>query len=457
MAAGPGPQRGPKGSLLLGHLPELQQDWLGTLRRWQQEYGDFVVARLGPRPAVFVFDPKDAEAILITKYKASRKNFIIRRTQALIGDGLLLSEGEFWRRQRRLMQPAFHRASIDRYAQFMAEVTQERLDQWQDGQALDIHAELVLLTRSIVSRSLFGSDVDDEDREIETTIDRLVNDFSKLTDSPVLIPLAVPTPTNLRFRRDREKLDRLVFRFIERRRREPGDRNDLISMLLRAQDEDGSRMTDRQLRDEVITLFLAGHETTASALTWAIYLLTAYPEAAQRLAQEADRVLGGRPPTAEDVPHLTYAENVFKEAMRLYPPNWIMGRETTEPIEVRGRIIPKGWNLLISPWVIHRDPRWFDEPDTFRPERWESEGVKNLPTCAYLPFGAGPRQCIGRHFAMMEGVIILASIVQRYRLHRDLSRPVVPLPLVSIRPKGGLVVTVERRQRRPADRALQPR
>lgn len=446
MLAGPSIQRSPKGSLFLGHLPQLQQDWLGTLRRWQQEYGDFIPVRLGPYPAVFIFDPEDAETILIAKYKASRKNFIIRRTRALVGNGLLLSEGEFWRRQRRLMQPAFHRASIDRYAGIMTGLTQERLNLWKDGQILDIHSELVLLTRSIVSQSLFGSDVDDEDREIETIIDGLVNDFSKLTDSPVLIPLVVPTPTNLRFRRDREKLDRLVFRFIERRRQQPEDRDDLISILLRAQDEDGSRMTDRQLRDEVITLFLAGHETTASALTWAIYLLTAHPEAAQRLAQEVDRVLGDRPPTAQDVPHLTYAENVFKEAMRLYPPNWLMGREATEPVELRGRTIPKGWNLLISPWVIHRDARWFDDPDAFRPERWETESVKNLPTCAYLPFGAGPRQCIGKHFAMMEAVIILASIAQRYHLHRDLSRPVVPVPLVSIRPQGGLLVTVQRRE-----------
>lgn len=448
MAAGPSTQRSPKGSLILGHLPQLQQDWLGTLRRWQQEYGDFVTVRLGPRPAAFIFDPEDAETILVAKYKASRKNFIIRRTRALIGDGLLLSEGEFWRRQRRLMQPAFHRASIDGYARIMTELTQERLDQWKDGQTLDIHHELVLLTRSIVSRSLFGSDVDDQDREIETIIDRLVNDFSKLTDSPIIIPLVVPIPINLRFRRDRERLDRLVFRFIERRRQQPEDRDDLISILLRAQDENGSRMTDRQLRDQVITLFLAGHETTASALTWAIYLLTAHPEAARRLAQEADRVLGDRPPTAQDVPHLTDAENVFKEAMRLYPPNWLMGRETTEPMELRGRTIPKGWNLLISPWVIHRDARWFDEPDEFRPERWESERVKALPTGAYLPFGAGPRQCIGRHFAMMEAVIILSSIAQRYQLHRDLSRPVVPVPLVSIRPKGGLLVTVQRREDR---------
>ena len=201
-------------------------------------------------------------------------------------------------------------------------------------------------------------------------------------------------------------------------------------MLLTAQDEDGTKMTDRQVRDEVMTLFLAGHETTASALTWAVYLLTQHPDIAKRLADEVDRVLGDRPPTGQDVPNLPYTEAVFKEAMRLYPAAWLMGREVVTPCEIRGYTIPKGWNLLISQWVIHRDPRWFEAPDEFRPERWESERTKDLPACAFMPFGVGPRQCIGRHFAMMEGVIILAAMAQRFELHRDLSRPVVPVPLV---------------------------
>lgn len=206
-------------------------------------------------------------------------------------------------------------------------------------------------------------------------------------------------------------------------------------------------MTDRQVRDEAMTLFLAGHETTASALTWAVYFLTQHPESAERLKEEVDRVLGDRPPTAEDAPQLAYTEAVLKEAMRLYPAAWIMGREVVTPCEIRGYTIPKGWNLLISQWVIHRDARWFDRPDEFIPERWYSERIKDLPECAYMPFGAGPRQCIGRHFAMMEGVIILSMLAQRYDLRRDLSRPVKAVPLVSIRPEDGLWVTVTRRKR----------
>lgn len=434
-----------KGSFLLGHLAELQQDWLGTLLRWQQEYGDFVPVRLGPRPAVLIFDPIDAEEILVHKYKHFRKNFILRRTRPLVGNGLLLSEGEFWLRQRRLAQPAFHKARIALYAETMAELAVEALDRWKDVAAVDIHAEMMQLTRSIVSRCLFGSDLEPGDEAIETIIDQLVNDFSNLTNAPVLVPPFVPVRDIVRFYRDKARLDALIFRFIERRRRQGTDRGDLLHMLLTARDEDGTRMSDRQVLDEAMTLFLAGHETTASALTWAVYLLTRHPRALRHLQDEVDRVLGDRPPRPADVPRLTYTEGVLKEAMRLYPAAWLMGREVVTPCEIRGYTIPKGWNLLISQWVIHRDPRWFDRPDEFQPERWQSERVQHLPACAFMPFGAGPRQCIGRHFAMMEGVIILATLAQRFDLHRDLTRPVVPVPLVSIRPQGGLPVTVKRR------------
>lgn len=436
---------GPKGSFLMGSLPELQQDWLGTLRRWQARYGDFVVARLGPRPAAFIFNPEDAEAVLVENYKRFRKNFIIRRTRAVIGNGLLLSEGEFWLRQRRLIQPAFNRSRIALYAQTMAETAASALDRWEEGKRIDIHRELMLLTRSIVSRCLFGSDVEESNGAIEEVIERLMNSFSKLTDSALLVPLFVPTPTNLRFKRDKKQLDALVYRFIARRRRQDAEGDDLMSVLLQARDDEGSGMTDRQLRDEVLTLFLAGHETTASALTWAVYFLTGHPEAAERLTAEVDALLGGRAPSADHVPRLKYTEAVFKEAMRLYPPSWLMGRETTGAYELRGCTIPKGWNLLICPWVIHRDPRWYDAPDEFRPERWLDPQPGSLPRCAYLPFGAGPRQCVGNHFAMMEAVIILASIAQRFVLHRDRSRPVTPVPLVSIRPMDGLPITVTRR------------
>lgn len=435
----------PKGSWLLGNLPELQKDWLGTLRRWKELYGDFVTVRLGPRPVVFIFDPADAEAVLVHNYKHFRKNFIIRRTRFVIGDGLLLSEGDFWLRQRRLMQPAFHRQQIALYAATMSELTNQALNSWQDGATVDMHREMTLLTRSIVSRCLFGTDVEDHAGAIEKAVDRLMNNFSALTNSATLIPLLLPTRKNLQFRRYKQQLDDLVYRFIEQRRKNAPNSNDLLSVLLRARDDAGSGMTDKQLRDEVLTLFLAGHETTASALTWAIYFLTQHPEAAHKMAEEVDAVLNDRAPTADDVPRLKYTESVFKEAMRLYPPSWLIGRETVTPCEIRGRKIPKGWNLFICPWVIHRDARWFPEPDTFRPERWLEPHIESLPRGAYLPFGAGPRQCIGNHFAMTEAVIILASIAQRFELQRNVDEPVIPVPLVSIRPQGGLPVTVRRR------------
>lgn len=435
--------KGPKGSLLLGNLAELQKDWLGTLSAWQEEYGDFVPVRLGPRPAAFIFHPDDAASILIDKNKHFRKNFIIRRTRPLLGDGLVLSEGSFWLRQRRLMQPAFHRVRIDLYAEIMAERTKARLDAWKVGESLDIHAEMMNLTRSIVSRSLFGNDVEDDEAGIAAEIDRMVAEFTKLMDSPFLVPLFIPTSTNIRFRKGKERLDQVVYRFIDERRKDPSPREDLMSMLLAAQDEDGSRMTEKQVRDEVITLFLAGHETTAVALTWAFYCLINHPEAAARLAQEVDDVLGDRLPSFEDVPKLKYAEAVVNESMRLYPPTWLMGRESIEACEIGGRTIPKGWNLLISPWVIHRDERWFEAAGEFRPERWETD--LQSPRCAFMPFGAGPRMCIGKHFTMMEAVIILAMVAQRFHLRRETPEPVVPVPLISLRPKGGLMVSIHRR------------
>jgi len=326
----------------------------------------------------------------------------------------------------------------------MAELAAKALNQWPDGKEVEVQREMTLLTRSIVSRCLFGSDVEDSGGAIETIIEALMTNFNQLTDSAVLIPLFVPTPTNLRFKRGKAELDAMVYRLIAKRRQQP-EGDDLLSVLLQARDDDGFGMTDQQLRDEVLTLFLAGHETTASTLTWAVYLLTGHPETIERLAAEVDLVLGDRAPTADDVPRLKYTEAVLKEALRLYPPSWLMGRETLAPYEIRGHTIPKGGNLLISQWVIHRDPRWFDEPDEFRPERWLVEKAKAIPRCAYAPFGAGPRQCIGNHFAMMEAVIILASIAQRFELERDLTRPVIPVPLVSIRPKDGLPIKVRRR------------
>jgi cytochrome P450 len=436
---------GPKGRLLSGNLAELRHDWLGALTRYAREYGDFVPLRAGPRRLVLLAHPDLIEAVLVTHNRSFIKSPILRRSR-LLGRGLLSSDGEHWRRQRRLIQPAFHRQRIAAYGETMVAAAEQMLDQWRDGERRDVHAEMMQVTLEIVGSTLFGAHVGGEAAEISTAISvtqqrfnqRLNSTFSLLTD-------LLPTPGNLAFKRAVERLDRVIYDIIERRRASGEDQGDLLSMLLDAQDEDGSGMTDKQVRDEVMTLFIAGHETTAIALSWTWYLLSRHPRVRERLEAELAEQLGGRPPTVEDLPRLPYAELVVTEALRLYPPAWSQSRETFEPCVIGGYPVAKGTILVLSQWVVHRDPRFFERPDAFEPERWEDGLAKRLPRFAYFPFGGGPRQCIGNSFALMEAHLLLATIAQRFRLEVPPDHEVVPGPAATLRPKGGVPVTLHQR------------
>jgi cytochrome P450 len=432
--------RGPEGRFLTGNLADFHRDQLGFYAACAREYGDVVRARLGPRPALLIYHPDTIEEVLVARNRDFVKSPGVRLLRPLLGDGLLLSEGDLWLRQRRLVQPAFHRQRIAAYGEVMVALVERRLGDWKAGEVLDIHAEMLALTQAIVARTLFDADVSDVADAVARATSVLMQDFSARLGSLLqLLPSWLPTPANVRAQRAIRRLDEVVYRMIAARRQQPEDRGDLLSILLDARDaDDGSRMTDRQVRDEVMTLFMAGHETTAVALSWTWFLLAQHPEVETRLAEELDAVLGGRAPSASDLPRLRYTDMVITEAMRLFPPAYALGRQAARPSEVAGHPVAPGLIVVIPTCVVHRDARWFEDPEAFRPERWGDDLARRLPRYAYFPFGGGPRQCIGAGFAMMEAVLILAAIAQRFRLALVPGQRVTPTPYVTLRPEPGI-------------------
>lgn len=412
---------------------------------WAAEYGDIFHYRAAWIHVYFLNHPDLIETVLVRHYQDLLKDRVIRNSRWLFGEGLLTSEGETWKRERRLTQPAFHRERIASYAGIMTQYTEKAIASWQDGAVVDLHREMMRLTLAIAVRTLFNVEPEGI-REISQAADILVRN---MTGARLLMPAFgrfLPVPGMWEMRRAVRRLDATVYEIIDRRRRNGQDSGDLLSMLLEAQDEDGSRMDDRQVRDEVLTFLMAGHETTALVLSWAWLLLAENPDADRRLRDELDRVLGGRVPTMSDLPSLKYTEGVIKEAMRLYPPAWGVGRTVAKEFELAGYRVPAGTNLVMSQWVMHRDARFFPEPEKFDPGRWSTEAARKLPRFAYFPFGAGPRQCIGNAFAMMEAILLLATMARDFQPRAVPGHPVEPLPSITLRPKGG--VWMELRSRR---------
>jgi cytochrome P450 len=426
----------------LGLLPELERDALGLLTRCTREYGDLVRIRLGLTPTIVVGHPDLVEEVLVTRNHDYRKSLSTRRLNTLLGNGLLLSDGDFWLRQRRLMQPAFHRERLAKMADTMVASAAEVIDGWRDGDVRAINHDMIEITLRIVARTLFGTEVGDDLARMRRTSPTFTEHFrSRLFSLLILLPDSVPTPGNLRYRAARKDLEQLVFRIIAERRasREVGD--DLLSMLLAARDDTGQGMTDRQLRDEVMTLLLAGHDTTALALTWTWILLSKHPEVDLQFRAELRHVLDGWPPTASDIPRLKYASSVFAETLRLYPTAWAIGRESIRETRIGGQHVAKGTTVLVVPWVMHRDPRFYEAPDAFRPGRWADGLAERLPRYAYMPFGGGQRICIGSSFAQMEGMLLLATIGQRFNLAlADPPRPVEPWPVITLRTREDVLM-----------------
>ena len=436
---------GPKGTLIGGSLSEFNKHRLDFFLRVAREYGDLASFRFGPRRMFLASHPDLIEQVLVTDAKHYIKHFGARMYKPVLGTGLVTSEGDFWLRQRRLAQPAFLKNRVLSYAPVMSELTQAMLDRWQPGQHVDINFEFGGLTSAIALKTLFGLDAA-ADRE--AFVDSLRNAFDLLSQrfrDIIRIPFWVPTPRNIRTKRAIVHLQRVVDGFIAagRARKEPGD--DLLSRLITAQDDDGSRMTDRQLRDEAMTLYLAGHETTALTLTWSWYLLAKHPAAEEKLVEEWTRVLGGRSPTPDDLPNLPYTDAVITEAMRVYPPVYLIGREATCDLELGGYRVKKGTTVFMSQWVSHRDPRYFPEPEKFLPERWLEGLAKRIPKYAYYPFGGGPRVCIGNTFALMEAAILLVTVGQRYRFTVDPDAVIELSPQITLIPTYGIPATLEKR------------
>jgi cytochrome P450 len=436
--------RGPSNGFNRWSFGPLNSTPLEYFTHLANDYGDVAGIRILNFKTIFINHPDTIEQVLVTNARKYSKGRVLRANRHVFGEGLLTSEGEFWLRQRRLAQPAFHRARIASYAATMVEYTQRLLEGWRDGEERDAHQEMMRLTLRIVGKTLFDADVERDAQGVGKSLELLLEigaDFRRT----IFVPHWLPTPANLRVKREVAHIEKILYRIIAERRASGRDAGDLLSMLLAAQDEDGSRMTDKQLRDETITLFLAGHETTASTLSWAWWLLAQNSAVEAKLHAELDAVLGGRAPRLDDLPNLPYTNHVITEVLRLYPTAWGLARLVIEDDEIAGFPATKGMGIAMAQWVVHRDPRWYDAPEEFRPERWQGDLLKRLPRFAYFPFGGGARQCIGNTFALMEAALVLATIAQKFRLRLVAGHPVVPLASITLRPRHGVRVMLEQR------------
>jgi len=442
LPAPPGPRRG----LPFAQLAAFRRDPTGYLTRLHGAHGDVARFRFGPRRLYLLAHPDLIRDVLVTRHRNFIKSLALQRSRVLLGNGLLTSEGPLHLRQRRLAQPAFHRESIAALAADMAGYAAQTADGWRAGAELDVVREMNRMTLAIAAKTLFGADVQGEAEAVARALTTALEMFKRLTNPLGMLLDRLPVPGTLRIRRAREALDATVYGIIDRRRRSGEDRGDLLSMLLAARDVegDGGGMTDLQLRDEALTIFLAGHETTANALAWTWHLLALHPDAEAMLHAEVDSALGGRLPTAADLPRLAFTRAVLAESMRLFPPAWVVGRQPLEDFAAGGYRIAAGAVVMMSPWVVHRDPRWWPDPERFDPGRWTPEAEAALPRFAYFPFGGGPRKCIGEGFAWMEGVLALATLARRWRLRHVPGSRVTAHPTITLRP-AGLVMRAEPR------------
>ncbi len=436
---------GPPPNLIRSLFGAMQQNPLDYFTAMAQKYGDVSGMRIGKFRSLFINHPDLIEDVLVNNARLYYKGRILRANKYLFGEGLLTSEGDFWLRQRRLAQPAFHRARVNAYAATMAEYAEQLIATWRNGEARDIHEEMMQLALRIVSKTLFDADVTRDAKEIGETLDVLLQIAANFGRT-ILVPLWVPSPRNIRAKLGIKRLEKVIYRIIAERRANGRDTGDLLSILLHAQDEDGTHMNDRQLRDETITLFLAGHETTANTLAWTWWLLAQNPAVEKKFHEELDGALGGRVPEVDDLPKLAFLNSVLTESLRLYPTAWGMARLAAEEHEIAGYPVRPGYGVAFAQWVIHRDARWFDAPLEFRPERWDNGLAKQLPRFAYFPFGGGPRQCIGNTFALMEASVVLATIGQRFRFQLVPNHKVTPLASITLRPKNGIQVRLETRK-----------
>lgn len=441
----------PKGEVVLGHARQIRQDTLSFMLQAMHKHGDVVRLRLGPWSLHALFHPDHVEEVLVKRRgnytKRSRGYAMLSR---ILGNGLVTSEGDAWQRQRKLAAPGFQPHRIAAFAARMTDAALESADRLEAaakaGEPVDLAAEMMHVTLDVVAETLLGSKELWDYRQVAKALSIALHEVNDRIQAPFEVPLEIPTPANLRLQYAMRILDKTVGKIItERRARPHAEQNDLLDMLMSARDEDGTGgMTDRQLRDEVMTIFLAGHETSANALSWTWYLLSKHADVGRRLRAELREVLGGRAPTLADLPHLGYARRVIQESMRLYPPVWGILRRVEEDDEIGGFHIPAGSDVVACAYGTHRHPAFWDNPEGFDPDRFLPERSEGRHRAAYYPFSIGSRSCIGNHFAMMELVLVLATLAQRYRFDLVPGVPVIPEAVITLRPKTGLWMTVHR-------------
>lgn len=442
---------GPRQRFPLENLARFRSDRLGFLQALAS-YGDVSHLEIRDRHFYLLNHPDLIQDVLVTNDRLFVKSRALQVARRLLGDGLLTSEGDFHLRQRRLVQPAFHRQRMAIYGEVMTRVADQASERWSTQGAtlaVDMSQEMMRLTLAIVGKALFDADVEGEAAEIGAALTEALQAFNRTLLPGGELFEKLPLPANQRAEEALQRLDATIYRIIRQRRESGEDRGDLLSMLLSTRDEDGREtdaMSDQQVRDEAMTLFLAGHETTANALAWTWYLLSQNPVEERQLHAELERVLGGRTPALDDIPNLPYTRMVLSEAMRLYPPAYAIGRQAIEDYEVRGYVISTGSTVFVSQYVMHRDPRYWFDAERFDPNRWTPEAQARRAKFTYFPFGAGSRVCIGESFAWTEGILVLATLAQRWQARLVLGHPITPEPLITLRPKFGIRMTLHRRR-----------
>jgi len=436
----------PRKRSLVSDLRDFQRDRLGMLLRLSGECGDIGPVRLGPTSTVaFANSAEAVGSVLVEHADDFRKGKSLRLyMRPVVGDGLLSNSGAAHRYQRRLVAPAFRHNRVAAYAEIMTSYAERAQQGWRDGEVIDIGPAMTRVTLGIVGKVLFDAEMVDEADDLGAALTEALRYASSQLASPVHVPLSWPTPRNRRVQQAIARLNRTIYGMIKERRASAGQREDVLSLLLSARGEDGSRLSVKQVRDETMTLFIAGHDTVANALAWTWCLLARHPDVYARMRAEVDAALHGRTPTVADLPQIPYTLQVFKESLRLYPPAYVLSRQAVRDVEVSGYRVPAGSVVIVSPYTMHRRPDYFPDPERFDPDRFTPEAEARLPRHAYLPFGAGPRICIGNHFALMEGQLVLATLAQRVTFEWPDGQRIMPEPLINLRPKRGTVVRVRR-------------
>ncbi|MFO0726223.1 MAG: cytochrome P450 [Myxococcota bacterium] len=438
---------GPGGLPFLGPIREVRRDALGFMVKMARDHGDVAYTRFAGMPTYLISHPDGIEHCLVTKKANYPKSDIAYRFRPLLGEGLLTSRGPLWTRQRKMMSPSFQHRRVQAYGEAMVAVTQRHLDRWQSGTIRAVNEDMMHLTLDIAVATLFGTSASDEADRVSRALTDASDYFARTLSDPLPLPLSIPTPLNRAFNQARLTLDEVVHRIIQQRRESQTRGADLLSVMLDLVDEEGQGMNDVQLRDEVLTLLLAGHETTALTLTYALRLLALHPTIDRQIGEALYAKLGGRAPTLEDLPALQGVEQVVKEAMRLFPPAAVITRKALEDDQVMGFAIPAGAMVVLPQWVTHRDPRFFPDPEAFTPARWTEEMEAALPRFAYFPFGGGPRVCIGSSFAMLEAQLVLAGLLQRFRLSPADEKPLELVASITVRPRNPVRLWAEARTR----------